>query len=256
MVKFSKANAKIEALESVPDLKEFLNGNKEVYSFDLLSGFSCPFANECLSKAIENNGRRTIKDGPNTKFRCFSASQEVQYTNVYNLRKQNFDTLKSIKTIGGMVSEIESNMPANLGICRIHVAGDFWSSKYFAAWINIATRNPGRLFYAYTKSIKYWVEFSKLGLIPSNLVLTASLGGRLDNLAAKYKLRTARVVFSEQQAADLGLEIDHTDEHAANPNTKDKDFALLIHGTMPKGSEAAAAIKELKKNKVKFSYSR
>ena len=78
MAKWSKANAKIEALQTVESLKQYLEG-KKVYSFDLLSGFSCPFAKDCLSKATEDSeGKRTIKDGPHTKFRCFSASQEVQ----------------------------------------------------------------------------------------------------------------------------------------------------------------------------------
>ena len=94
MVKWSEANAKIEALQTVESLKQYLEG-KKVYSFDLLSGFSCPFAHDCLSKAVEDSeGKRTIKDGPNTKFRCFSASQEVQYNGVYNRRKNNFDSLR------------------------------------------------------------------------------------------------------------------------------------------------------------------
>jgi hypothetical protein len=39
------------------------------------------------------------------------------------------------------------------------------------------------------------------------------------------------------------LEIDTDDEHAAYG---EKDFALLIHGVQPKGSEAAAALNALK----------
>jgi hypothetical protein len=86
MLKFSKANAKIEALKEVPELAKYLDGKRKVYSFDLLSGYSCPFAEKCLSKAtVQIDGKRKIKDGPKTEFRCFSASQEVQYTNVYNL---------------------------------------------------------------------------------------------------------------------------------------------------------------------------
>ena len=91
MLKFSNANAKIEALKKVPELAHYLYGKRKVYSFDMISGHTCPFADQCLSKAILVDGRRKIKDGPNTVFRCFSASQEVQYTNVYNLRKGNFD---------------------------------------------------------------------------------------------------------------------------------------------------------------------
>ena len=124
MVKFSKANAKIEALQEVPSLQPYLKG-KKVYSFDLLSGYSCPFAKQCLSKATVNaEGKRKIKDGPDTEFRCFSASQEVQYTNVYNLRKHNFDSLKNLST-GEMVQRLQMAIMNDTGICRIHVAGDF-----------------------------------------------------------------------------------------------------------------------------------
>ena len=52
------------------------------------------------------------------------------------------------------------------------------------------------------------------------------------------------------------LEIDHDDSHAARPSMRHQDFALLVHGTQPKGSEAADALKLLKKNKVRHSYSR
>jgi len=61
------------------------------------------------------------------------------------------------------------------------------------------------------------------------------------------------VVFSEAEAEKLGLEIDHDDSHAARPSLRDQDFALLIHGTQPKGTAAATALKELK---GKGSYSR
>jgi len=112
------------------------------------------------------------------------------------------------------------------------------------------------LFYAYTKSLKFWIQADAKNLIPDNLVLTASRGGRLDDLIESYNLRETIVVHSEQEAWDKGLEIDHDDSHAANPNSRDKDFALLIHGTQAKGSTAAEALKILKRNKVKHSYSR
>ena len=53
-------------------------------------------------------------------------------------------------------------------------------------------------------------------------------------------------VFSEKEAADLNLEIDHDDSHAADVSKRDESFALLIHGVQPKGSKASAALKTLK----------
>ena len=255
MLKFSAANAKIEALQDVPSLKPFLEGRK-VYSFDLLSGYSCPFANECLSKATVNSeGKRKIKDGPNTKFRCFSASQEVQYTNVYNLRSNNFDTLRKLDT-REMIKEILAVMPKDMGVCRIHVAGDFFNEDYFYAWLVIANLNPHILFYAYTKSLRFWIANMDFVDHLPNFVLTASYGGKADPLIESHNLRASRVVFSESEAESLGLPIDHDDSHAADPELKNQDFALLIHGTQPKGSEASEALQLLRKNKVKHSYSR
>ena len=251
MLKFSPANAKLKALANDPELAEYLKGKRKVYSLDLLSGFSCPFAEKCLSKVHTIDGKRKLKDGPKTEFRCFSASQEATFTNVYKSRKHNFDLLKG-KSYESILRELSESMPKNLGICRIHVAGDFFSQDYFDAWCDLARANPDRLFYAYTKSLNYWLA----GDVPENLILTASRGGRLDNLIDSEKLRESVVVFSEDQAEGMNLEIDHDDSHAAKPSSKNQSFALLIHGIQPKDTEAAEAIKELKKQKVKFSYPR
>jgi hypothetical protein len=254
MIKFSPANAKIEALKEVPELAEYLEDKRKVYSFDLLSGYSCPFAEKCLSKAVQIDGKRKIKDGPKTEFRCFSASQEVQYTNVYNLRKGNFDTMRKYHTAWDMVKVLVYNMPKNAGIIRIHVAGDMFNEKYFKAWMMMAVLEPNVLFYAYTKSLRYWVD--NMDMIPDNLILTASRGGREDHLIDEHNLRESVVVFSESEAEEKNLIIDHDDSHAARPSLKNNSFALLIHGTQPKGTEAANALQILKRDKVKHSYSR
>ena len=253
MLKFSKANAKTQALKNDSELADYLTDKRKIYSLDLLSGYSCPYAEKCLSKAVvQPDGKRKIKDGKKTEFRCFSASQEVQYTNVYNSRKHNFDLLRK-QNHEEMVSLINGSLPENAGIVRIHVAGDFFSLPYMHAWYMVAALNPNVLFYAYTKSLKFWVGGINELPILHNFVLTASMGGTQDHVTENYGLRKTVVVFSEAEAAELGLEIDHDDSHAAKPSLRDQDFALLIHGTQPAGSKAAQALKELK---GKGSYSR
>jgi len=251
-VRFSPANVKIQALTSVPAISPYLANKRKVYSFDILSGYSCPFAHNCLSKVVvKPDGKKAIKDGLFTEFRCFSASQEVLFKNVYNLRKANFDALRG-KNPAEMFNTLENALPANAGVIRIHVAGDYFNQAYFDAWLAIALVRRDVLFYAYTKSLPFWL--ARREQIPFNFVLTASRGGRKDDLIEKHSLRSAVVVFSEVEAG--GLEIDHTDEHAANPETSGINFALLIHGTQPKNSEAGEAIKRLKTQGVKFSYSK
>ena len=253
MLKWSKANAKTERLnESCWAIAKHLDGGRKVYSLDLLSGYSCPFAEKCLSKAVEVDGKRSIKDGPKTEFRCFSASQEVQYANTYNARKHNYDILKQHQDDWPlMYQELWKSMPTDTGIVRIHVAGDFFNQNYLRAWCQQAHENPDVLFYAYTKSMKYWDALRSE--IPENLVLTASYGGRDDWMIDYCGFRYAQVVYSEAEARDLGLCIDSDDSMAANPTWRDTNFALLLHGTQPKGSEAAVALKALK---GKGSYSR
>jgi hypothetical protein len=126
---------------------------------------------------------------------------------------------------------------------RIHVGGDFFNQIYFDAWIETAKRNPGIIFYAYTKSLNFWV--ARLNDIPDNFRLTASRGGRWDHLIEPNNLRTAEVVFTEAEANIRGLEIDHDDSHAYGDDPK--SFALLIHGVQRKGSEASKAVSALRK---------
>jgi hypothetical protein len=144
---------------------------------------------------------------------------------------------------------LESLLPGT-PVVRIHTGGDFYSQRYFDAWLEVARQRPRTIFYFYTKSLRYWV--SRLeevgdghtpGTVP-NFVPTASRGGREDHLIEAHSLRSASVVFSEAEAGALRLEIDHDDSHAMRHGP---DFALLIHGPQPAGSEASKAISDLRK---------
>lgn len=229
------------------DVLSFQKGNsklgKNIYTFSLPSGHTCPGANECLSKANRDTG--TITDGPNVSYRCFSASQEALYTNVRNSRWRNMNLLTSALRNGTAVDLILNSLPPKANIVRIHVAGDFFSQNYFDTWISVANMRPDVIFYAYTKSLTYWVN--RLSVIPNNLKLNASVGGKHDNLIVAHNLKFAIVVYSPEQAADRNLPIDHDDSHAyAQPNS----FALLLHGTQPKGSTAANALSKLRKRGI------
>jgi len=246
MLKFSPANAKIRALRDVASLQGFLSGKRKVYSFDLLSGHSCPYAKDCHSKAVvQPDGRRIIVDGPHTDFRCFSASQEVLFTNVYKHREANMAILETAATVGaeGVASELQAALPQNAGIVRIHVGGDFKTRPYFEGWMLLAERNPSILFYGYTKSLPFWVANRQRIRKMDNFILTASRGGYQDALIGKYRLRSVVVVPTVEGAGSL--EIDHDDSHAADPSKRGQNFALLIHGPQPAGSSWGKAVRTL-----------
>jgi len=226
---FGKGNAK-------------LDGN--IQTFSLPSGYSCPGASACLSKADKETGK--ITDGAGCQFRCFSASQECLFRNVRESRWNNFELLRNAKTVEAMKALIIQSLPSTpfQVVVRIHVAGDFFSQTYFDAWLEVAKEKKNFLLYAYTKSLPFWV--ARLADIPSNFILTASFGGKFDDMIEAHNLRYAKVVYTEEQAAALGLEIDHDDSHAY---TAGPSFALLLHGTQPKGTDANLALRKLRKEK-------
>jgi hypothetical protein len=230
------------------------NAKIEYPSLSLPSGRSCPSALDCLAKVKIVDGKRKIFDGAVAKFRCFSATTEAVFRTVYEQREHNYNLLRECNTVEEMHNLLNDSIKDSYTPFRIHVGGDFFNQNYFDAWVKYAGENPHRIFYAYTKSIKYWVK--RLKRIPNNLKLTASRGGRDDDLIRVHtKLKNmieAIVVSSEQEAREKNLEID-TDDSLAIRNTK--SFALVIHGTQKQGSEQARIVEQNKRNKV-HSYSK
>ena len=219
-------------------------------SLSLLSGHSCPFALDCMAKV--NLKTFKIIDGKEALFRCFSATAEAAFPSVRKQREHNFDELRACSTVDEIVELLTMSIRPSYAPFRIHVGGEFFNQMYFDAWIEYAKRNPQRIFYAYTKSLPYWV--ARIDSIPANLSLTASRGGRRDHLIDEHGLKEARVVFSESEAQKLGLEIEHDDSHAIENNGQ--SFALLLHGTQKAKSTASQAIKTMKANGTKFSYAK
>lgn len=211
-----------------------------IHTFSLPAGWTCPKANECLSKADRLTGR--ITDGEDCRFRCFAATNESRATTVRVARWRNFELLKSARTIQGMANLIQRSLPYGVIKVRVHVSGDFFSETYFLAWVNVAIANPTVIFYGYTKRCDLLAKYK--GQLPANFRFTASKGGKCDNLIEKHNLKFAEVVFSTEEARRKGLEIDHDDSHAIEG---DASFALLLHGTQPAGTEAGEAWKEIKR---------
>jgi hypothetical protein len=235
MLNFTKGNAKL---------------GKQTLIFNLPAGKTCPGALFCKSFAVvDNNGKRTIQDGEHTQFRCFAASSEVQYDAAFYNRAHNFsmivDALKDGSAADLINQSIQEYRTKNSKLVRIHESGDFFSGVYLDAWIETAHRNPDLKFYCYSKSLQLFVNFK----MPENFYLTASYGGKFDHLidAGLFK-RYAKVFMTEEEANAAGLEVDHDDSHCFG----DKPFALLVHGTQPKGSIYGKAIRA-RRSKHQFS---
>ena len=122
LLKFSIGNAKLK---------------KDTLIFDLPAGKVCPGALNCHSWVnADKDGKRSIKDGKLTEFRCYAASQEVLYTALYQKRQYNLnlilEALKEDKdkntlfsTVSLILRSIEKYETKNIKKVRIHSSGDF-----------------------------------------------------------------------------------------------------------------------------------
>ena len=246
LLKFSKGNAKLT----------------DTLIFDIPAGYTCPHAGVCRTTADRTTGK--ITDHPPgcseaRGYRCYAAMQEARLPAVRKARWHNFDQLKAARNIyvdqhpgspGNYYLAMKDLIMASLDeqphrdLVRIHSSGDFWSEHYMRAWMLVAKEHPDQKFYAYTKSLTMWYHLQDE--INDNFYLTASYGGGEDHMIKKFPdlyKRVCYVVYTEQEAADRGLEIDHDDSHCFG----DKPFALLVHGSQQAGSEASAAIQQRKK---------
>jgi hypothetical protein len=86
---------------------------------------------------------------------------------------------------------------------RIHDSGDFFSSEYLTAWIEIAREHPTILFYAYTKDVTMMRE-NAVGKSPTNFRWIYSMGGKEDGLVDKDVERHADVFTDHEEMESLG----------------------------------------------------
>ena len=180
----------------------------EVYEYNLPTGTTCPFAMECKVVVDKVTGKFDVTKG---QYRCYASSAE-RFPAVRNHRHNNFDFVRN----GGVPV-----IPKDCKAIRIHSSGDFFNQTYFDMWLKLAEENPSVEMWAYTKSLKYWIN--RLNDIPSNLILTASYGGKADDLIERFNLKNVKV-YAEIEEVPTNRPIDTNDNYARIPNV---NFALL-----------------------------
>lgn len=188
-----------------------------VYEWNLPAGHTCPFAKECKVTVDRLTGKFDIKKG---NFTCYAAKAE-RFPGVREHRWKNYEYVRA-GNIPVLSPEIKN--------VRIHMSGDFFNEQYFLMWFKVARLNPGVNFWAFTKSINYWVKY--IDIVPSNLILTASYGGMYDDLIEKYDLKSAKVVKSIEEAQ--GMPIDNNDDYARIPGVK---FCLMENSLAKKNKK-------------------
>jgi hypothetical protein len=223
--------------------------------FSLPAGHTCPYAEYCktlVPRDREKTHNTLIKDYG--ELRCYAANAETQYPATQASRWRNKDLLDLYPGVDGKAKLIINSIAfyeyvkEPMTLLRVHESGDFYHLDYFDAWLKVAKFRPDILFYAYTKSLPFWIQRQKE--IPPNFKFVASYGGQYDEYITKYKLRYAKVFDTYEELLSSGLELNIDDTLAYNT---DANFALLLHGTQKKGTlkakQAYANAKILKRLK-------
>ena len=189
--------------------KTSLKNNAKIFNFSIpayktKSGkVTCPFAAACVKYCYAQKGNYTR----------YPIVQEVQEKKYEISKQNNFNSL--------MNAEIKKKKATHI---RIHDSGDFYSVKYLAKWVQIAEYNPSIIFYAYTKSIKFFVDGL---LLPDNMKIIFSEGSKTDNLINAREHRHARI-FKDIETLNASGYIDAS-ENDLQAITENKKVGLIFH---------------------------
>jgi hypothetical protein len=160
-------NAKMKKTSTENNARIF---NFSIPAYKTRSGkITCPFADTCVKYCYAQKGNY------------------VRFPKIQQLMEEKYKITKQDNFILLMNEEIQKKKATHI---RIHDSGDFYSIKYLIKWVDIATQNKNVIFYAYTKSIKFFKGSLE---IPKNLKIIFSEGSKTDNLINTNKDRHARI---------------------------------------------------------------
>ena len=154
--------------------KTSIENNARVLNFSLpayktITGKTvCPFAKDCIKY-------------------CYAQKGNYRYPSVVKGLNNRYNLSQTEEFIPQMNATIILERPTHV---RIHDSGDFYSPEYLNKWVTIAKQNKDVIFYAYTKSIKFFVDGL---LLPDNMKIIFSEGSKIDSLIDVKKHRHARI---------------------------------------------------------------
>ena len=142
---------------------------------------TCPYAGMCADMCYAGQGRLAMPAAMDARER--------------NLAKINDLTMPQLRN--ELLADL-ANMRTTTHV-RIHDSGDFFSRRYYQAWLEVAKQSPDLIFYAYTKSIPFidWKAH------PDNFRLVQSIGGRRDKDVNRRRPH-ARIFATEAERKKAG----------------------------------------------------
>ena len=199
-MKLLTQNAKLKKT-SIENKMRVLNFSLPAYK-TITGKTVCPFAKDCIKY-------------------CYAQKGNYRYPSVIKGLNNRYNLSQTDEFVPQMNATIILEHPTHV---RIHDSGDFYSIAYLNKWVQIANDNKEVIFYAYTKSIKFFIDGLKL---PKNLKIIFSEGSKTDNLINTSKHRHARIFKSKELLNAAGY-IDASDNDL-KAITDNKRVGLVYH---------------------------
>jgi hypothetical protein len=165
---------------------------------------------------------------------CYAQQGWFHRSVVAGLREDNLAELRRcgnrVPAIAKLLRELVAGLPDVVGGVRLHDSGDFYSRHYLEAWMRTIAADPGRVYYAYTKSVPL---FRGLDL-PANFRLVYSEGGRWDDQIPDGAPR-ARIFATHEERIAAGYVDGNGDEGDLPAIRGDARVGLVYHGAHNEG---------------------
>jgi len=194
--------------------KTSLLNNARVLNFsipaykDLKGKLTCPFAKDCVKY-------------------CYAQKGNYRFSNVKKGQQKRYELTKTNDFVKIMNANILLERPTHV---RIHDSGDFYSIEYLNKWLQIAKDNKEVIFYAYTKSIKFFKLNKKMSyefLLPKNFKVIFSEGSKIDDLINTAKDRHAKIFKNVKELINAGYI--NASDNDLNAIQENKKVGLVYH---------------------------
>lgn len=181
-------------------------------------------------------GLKTCPNASNCVSGCYARTGTYRFKNTVNAYETRLKLTQTPDFVPLLVADInlkllQSRSKGLKCIIRIHDSGDFYSKDYAKSWFEIMRQfssQPDIQFYAYTKMIQMFNEFYAANLVPSNLKLIYSFGGKEDSHIDTSRHRHSKVFENETDLVSNGyIDASQDDMLALTENLK---VGLVYHG--------------------------
>lgn len=190
-------------------LKKSSTNSHVFFAFGIPAIKTCPFADKC-------------------KAGCYATQGCYQFFSTKNAQENRLELTKNEELFINTVNAdlIKLRKKGKKVVLRIHDSGDFYSKDYLATWLKIIDQNTDVVFYAYSKSVKFFIGVKKR----KNFRVIFSYGGKLDNMILPNKHYNARVFASREELLSNGY-VDSSDNDSIAALGENNKIGLIYHGT-------------------------